>query len=184
MQGSNYPYKNIGQKLRQWRENVHESLAEVSGAVEIDADLLRNIEAGEVLPSEDILLLLVSHLDIQESEAKKLFEQAGYSAGVDSPSASDEQLIKQMLMIIPFDNRVLYSDVTNVSSNPNGVVLDFMQQTGDKQQSVARIGMSQEHLERLSALLTQTLSQMKSPKKFYLPAPQNKTKRSEKHKDA
>lgn len=154
------PYKNIGERLRKWRQSMHESLAEVSGAVEIDAEQLRKIEEGSVLPSEDILLLLISHLDVQEHDAKKLFEYAGYNNQAQQSGAIDEQLIKQMLMIIPFDNRVMYSDSTNVSANQNGVVLEFMQSNAGQQQSVARIGMSVKHLESLTILMQSTLDNL------------------------
>ena len=178
MQGSKFPYKNIGEKLKKWRENVHESLDEVSGAVEIDPDMLKKIEAGLVLPSEDILTLLLSHLDVHEYEAKQLLDQAGYGKEIDS--MTDEQLAKQILMIMPFDNRVLYSDVTNVTANKNGVVLDFQQSAGEKQNSVARIGMSEQHLERLVGLLTQTLDQLKNPKQLLLPSSSKNKKRQQK----
>lgn len=166
MQRGEYPYKNIGERLKKWRQQVHESVAEVSGAVEIDAEQLRMIENGAVLPSEDILLLLISHLDIQEKEARVIFEQAGYSKQTHEPAQSiDEQLIKQMLMIIPFDNRILYSDLVNISANDNGVVMNFMQNTGNPQSnSVARVGMSLEHAKKMHSLLADILKNAGRPK--------------------
>lgn len=173
MKGSQFPYKNIGHKLKKWREDLHESLAEVSGAVEIDTDLLKKIEDGKVLPSEDILTLLISHLDVHEYEARQILDQAGY--GNNSPIAED-QMLKQMLMVIPFDNRILYAEATKVHANKNGIVLEFMQGTGDKQTPVTRIGMSQDHLERLTRLMQDTLTQLNKPKKLYLPPPETNDK--------
>jgi transcriptional regulator with XRE-family HTH domain len=49
------PYGLLGKKLRQLRESHRESVAEVSGAVEIEENFLTNIEAGKDRPSEDIL---------------------------------------------------------------------------------------------------------------------------------
>lgn len=167
MQRGEYPYKNIGERLKKRRQQVHESVAEVSGAVEIDAEQLRKIENGAVLPSEDILLLLISHLDIKEKEARTIFEQAGYSKQVnnDQSQSIDEQLIKQMLMIIPFDNRILYSDLVNISANDNGVVMNFMQNTGNPQlNSIARIGMSVEHAKKMHSLLGDILKNAGRPK--------------------
>ncbi len=166
MQRGEYPYKNIGERLKKWRQQVHESVAEVSGAVEIDAEQLRKIENGAVLPSEDILLLLISHLDIHEKEARVIFEQAGYSKQANEPPQSiDEQLIRQMLMIIPFDNRILYSDLVNISANDNGVVMNFMQNTGNPQSnSVARVGMSVEHAKKMHSLLGDILKNASRPK--------------------
>lgn len=158
-----FPYKNIGERLRAWRQRVHESVAEVSGAVEIDAEQLEKIEDGAVLPSEDILLLLISHLDVEERDAAAVLEQAGYGI---RPRLSnmDEQIIKQTLMIIPFDNRILYSDSVNISATPSGVVFDFLQTSSNPQPAaIGRIGMSLEHATRMHRLLTDILAQTGRP---------------------
>jgi transcriptional regulator with XRE-family HTH domain len=161
-----FPYKNIGQRIRQWRQDMHESLAEVSGAVEIDSEQLAKIEKGVELPSEEILLLLISYLDVSEKDATTILEQAGYvrpdkNGGL---SAMDEQIIKQTLMIIPFDNRILYSDSVNISATPNGVVMDFLQTTSNPQPAtIARIGMSLEHAARMQKLLNEIMSKTGKP---------------------
>lgn len=154
-----FPYKNIGERLKRWRLRVHESLAEVSGAVEIDTDQLRKIEVGAELPSEDILLLLISHLDVEEKDANFILEQAGYLRPMPELSNMDEQIIKQTLMVIPFDNRILYSDSVNISATPQGVVFDFLQKgSNPSPANVGRIGMSTEHAQRLHRLLGEMLS--------------------------
>ena len=180
MQKREYPYKNIGERLRKWRERVNESIAEAAGAVEIDAEDLKNIETGAVLPSEDILLLLVSHLEVQEKEAKVILEQAGYSRNESEQASNlfDEQLIKQMLMIIPFDNRILYSDSVNISANQNGVVFNFMQGTGNPQPvSIARIGMSLEHAKSMQQLLTDILAKTTQPQRLLEPPQEESNKK-------
>jgi len=172
-----FPYKNIGERLRKWRQQIHESVAEVSGAVEIDSEQLAKIEKGAVLPSEDILLLLISHLDVTEKDAAMILEQAGYvRTSADTPpgiSNMDEQLIKQMLMIIPFDNRILYSDSVNISATPNGVVLDFLQITSNPQPAtIGRIGMSLEQAGKMQILLAEILSKTSRPQRL-LEQPEN-----------
>lgn len=182
MQRGEFPYKNIGDRLRKWRQQVHESIAEVSGAVEIDSDQLQRIEKGQVLPSEDILLLLISHLDVQEKEARIILEQAGYvRTGPDMSGLSnmDEQIIKQMLMIIPFDNRILYSDSVNISATPTGVVLDFLQSNSNPQPAtIGRIGMSMEHAIRMQKLLTEILAKTGRPQRL-LEQPKNSQSQTE-----
>ena len=170
-----FPYKNIGQRIRQWRQQMHESIAEVSGAVEIDSEQLSKIENGAELPSEEILLLLISYLDVSEKDATQILEQAGYvrpekSGGL---SAMDEQIIKQTLMVIPFDNRILYSDSVNISATPNGVVMDFLQTTSNPQPAtIARIGMSLDHAVRMQNLLNEILSKTGKPQRL-LDQPKN-----------
>lgn len=183
MQRGEFPYKNIGERLRHWRQQVHESIAEVSGAVEIDSEQLQKIEKGAELPSEDILLLLISHLDVAEKDARMILEQAGYArtnpeipAGM---SSMDEQIIKQTLMVIPFDNRILYSDSVNISATPNGVVMDFMQTTSNPQPAtISRIGMSLEHATAMQKLLTEILSKTGKPQRL-LGQPKNPQNQTE-----
>src|SRR5437016_4817234 len=72
------PYQPLGDQLKQLRESRSESLAEVSGAVEIEIEALSQIECGKDRPSEDILLLLISHFAVKEDLATKLWELAGF----------------------------------------------------------------------------------------------------------
>lgn len=172
MSNDKFPFKSFGQRLRRIREELHESVAEVSGAVEIDEKVLQSIERGEQLPSEDILMLLVNHLGIHGPEAKKLFELAEKNR-VKNQFAFDEQFIKQMLMIIPVDNRILYSDSVNINVNHNGVVLNFLQQNGKSPIPIARIGISKEHAKNLVKTLNETLKlaeQNQKPKQLRDPS--------------
>jgi transcriptional regulator with XRE-family HTH domain len=63
------PFKNLGQRLKVIRQKLHESVAEVSGAVEIEEQHLQRIEQGEERPTEDILLLLINHFGMQDDDA-------------------------------------------------------------------------------------------------------------------
>ncbi len=72
------PFRTLGKHLKILRENQRKSLAEVSGAVEIDTDVLERIEKGEERPSEDLLMLLVSYFDLKDHEAVQLWDSAGY----------------------------------------------------------------------------------------------------------
>ena len=67
----NSPLQTLGSRIKIERERLKESIAEVSGAVEIDIDLMQKIENGEHIPSEEILLLLISHFDIEDGAADK-----------------------------------------------------------------------------------------------------------------
>src|SRR6185369_8362398 len=72
------PYEPLGSQLGNLRERNRESMAEVSGAVEIDEKELSRIEAGAERPSEDILLLLISHFEVEDDKAAELWQLAGY----------------------------------------------------------------------------------------------------------
>ncbi len=160
-----YPYLPLGRRLKRLRESRRESLAEVSGAVEIDTIQLEAIETGKRLPSEDILLLLINHFSIKDAEATKLWELAGYdqpeSDSVPLPAAEDQQAMKQALIVVPMDTRIVYTDTVHVVVNNYGVVMNFMQGGGANNQSlsVARIGMSKEHAKSVLELLQRTLAQ-------------------------
>src|SRR3972149_10168103 len=76
---SETPHKPLGKKLKELRISANESLAEASGAVEIDVRQLVSFELGQSRPTEDVLLLLLSHFGVKDDEAVRLWEVAGYS---------------------------------------------------------------------------------------------------------
>lgn len=166
------PYKRFGEQLKTLRRQADESLLEVSGAVEIDESTLKEIESGKRLPDEDILLLLMNHFDVAESQALKLWEMAGYSK--ENPkTAQEEQLLKQIMMVIPVDNKVAYSDTAHITSNKKGVVIDFAMQGGNIQpQTISRVGMSLQQAEELTRQLISSLQNAKyTNNQRALPAP-------------
>lgn len=170
-QQSNQPFLKLGKRIKQYREKANETLAEVSGAVEIDITTLIAIEAGKQLPSEDILLLLISHFDIEDAEAVRLWELAGYNKSNEKKLNDDQQIF----MILPIDNRILYSDKTDITVNDAGVVISFKQ--GDSTQPIARIGMSREQASAMLKLLQEGLNP--SPK--LLTQPKQKTITEQSH---
>lgn len=167
------------------REQLRESLAEVSGAVEIEVQMLTEIEQGINRPSEDILLLLISHFAVKEDEATKLWELAGYDqseTGTASMSLDEIGNIKNAVMVMPVDIRIAYTDMAHVLVNDHGVVLNFMQTSGPNNQPlvVSRLGMSREHALSVLELLQKTLAQQPS-KPAELPEPgQARTDQKEK----
>ncbi len=165
------PYRSLGFRLRRLREKRNQSLAEVSGAVEIDADVLEQIESGAERPSEDILMLLISHLDPQEEEAVRLWELAGYDQPNNEDADEATPSTKPIIMLLQQDTRVLYSDMVNVVVSQEGVVLNFLQSHGaSKPNPVSRVGMSREQAERVLQALQHSLRQQ-PPQMKALPAP-------------
>lgn len=162
------PYQQLGSKLRSIREDRKQSLAEVSGAVEIDTEVLSRIESGEQRPSEDILLLLLSYFEIQDDDALPFWDLAGYSDKQTNDSGQNFELNQPIAMLMPVDLRVVYTDRVHVMANNYGVVMNFMQTAGTSGQplAVARVGMSHEHAKSLLELLQHTLqAQEKGAKK-------------------
>lgn len=156
------PYEPLGSQLRRLRERNRESVAEVSGAVEIDEKELARIEAGNERPSEDILLLLISHFAVADDKAAELWQLAGY----DQPSDADEHEGRStqagghtQTMMVMLDPRVMYSDSVEVVTNRQGVVLNFSQNAGQSGQplTVARIGMSETQAKLVMGILHQAL---------------------------
>lgn len=166
-----FPYKMLGARLRRMRETLSESVAEVAGSVEVDLRFIDDIEQGKRRPSEDILLLLISHFSVKEEEATKLWELAGYEK-LDGPSDDDSSL-KNTVMVMPLDARIIYTDMAHVVANQHGVVLNFMQTNGPATQPlmVSRLGMSKEHAKGLIELLQQTLNDADNPVQRVLPEP-------------
>jgi len=179
------PFANLGSQLKVMREKRQESLAEVSGAVEIDIDSLSRIERGSERPAEDILLLLISHFAIKEDEATKLWELAGYDQSqlpVSHMANDSSGQVAQSVMVMPIDARVVYTDMVHVMANNYGVVMNFMQGTGPGGQplAVARLGMSKEHAKSVLEVLRRTL--VESEQKALPPASSDASGQSESHK--
>lgn len=156
---SKTPYKGLGKTLKNLRHRANESLAEASGAVEIDVRELASFELGKARPTEDVLLLLISHFGAKDDEAVKLWEMAGY--GMDKIPASHMTSVEPKPAIDSKEaDKILYTDVVDVMVNNYGVVMSFMQ--GGPQNSastVARIGMSRDHAKSVLKILEVTLTQ-------------------------
>jgi len=174
------PFQTLGRHLKYLREQIQESLAEVSGAVEIDEASLGRIEQGLERPSEDILLLLINHYDMQDQEAVQLWELAGYdSEGGPGPNRMRVEDLansnKQMIMLLAMDMRVMYSDGLDVTINQAGLTLNFTQAGAKGQRMpVGRIGMSYDQAREVLQTLQSALDRadyLKRPKG--LPAPKN-----------
>lgn len=160
MQRGKKPYHQLGSKLRQIRKGLNETVTEVSGAVELEADMIDSYERGEMRPSEDVLALLISHFDIKDEEADELYDLAGYGQNDPGSHLHDDLPMPPSLVMIPMDNRIIYTDSANVSVNNYGVVISFTQNGPNNQPaSVARVGMSIEHAKSVLKVLTATIAQ-------------------------
>jgi transcriptional regulator with XRE-family HTH domain len=153
---SQSPYRLLGRQLKQMRNRMNESLAEASGAVEIEAKELASFELGKLRPTEDVLLLLISHFGAKDDEAVKLWEMAGY--GLDKAPAA-HMTNEELRLQAADDNRVLFTDIVDIVVNKYGVIMNFMQ-TGpaNSGQPVARVGMSREHAKSILRILEATLN--------------------------
>lgn len=157
------PFEPLGKQLRRMREKRQETLAEVSGAVEIEPDTLNAIEEGRERPGEDILLLLISHFATKEDVATKLWELAGYNQDelpVQNVVNNMHGQAQNGVVVLPGDARIVYTDMVHIMVNNYGVIMNFMQTAGPNSQplAVSRIGMSKEHAKSVLEVLQKTLS--------------------------
>jgi len=156
------PFQTLGSHLKYVREQSRQSLAEVSGAVEIEEAQLQRIEAGVERPAEDILLLLISHFGVQDREAVQLWELGEYDSDVpeeirpDMPTGG-----KPVVMLLAVDARTMYSDGLEVVVTPAGVTMHFTQAGGPVQHTVARVGMSHQQAHQVIHALEQSLLRAK-----------------------
>jgi transcriptional regulator with XRE-family HTH domain len=173
-------YKQLGRKLKELRNQANETLAEASGAVEIDVRELASFELGQDRPSEEVLLLLISHFGAKDEDAIKLWELAGYSMEKIPAShlSSSETDIERFS--VDSEDRILFTDVVDVIVNKYGVVMNFMQSGSPNSTPtpVARVGMSREHAKSVLQILQVTLSKTeryvsKLPKRLITPENSN-----------
>lgn len=154
-------WKSLGKELKVLRARAKESLAEASGAVEVDVKQLASFELGQARPTEDVLMLLISHFNAKDDEAVKLWELAGYG----SSTASASQPLEINLANPDTTDKIFFTDVVDVTVNNYGVVMNFMQGAGPNKEpsSIARVGMSREHAKSVLQILQLTLTQTENP---------------------
>lgn len=159
---NNAPFKLLGEEPKALRQKLSESLIEVSGAIEIDVDRLERIEKGFEQPSEDILMLLISHFSMSDDQAVELWKLAGYDrSNAKTETIEDEFKQHSVVIMMALDTRVVYSDGIDIKSNKNGMVLNFTQtgiETSGHALPIARIGMSYEQAYDVMRLLHQKLT--------------------------
>lgn len=186
---NNIPYKAFGDRIKFLREQWQQSLREVSCTLEVDLDTLRSIEEGRLLPDIDVLDMLISHFLLTEDQAEDLRDLADLGqekiTGLSLPAGIEEMLAKQIVMYLPVENKVMYTDAMNANVNAHGVILQFMQQLPNNAQPavVSRLGMSREHAEKVIKVLTQTLQQYDLNKKTTKNLPTGDSETKTKNKD-
>ena len=164
------PFKTLGKYLKQLRQKQQESLGETSGAVEIEVEKLDRFERGAELPTEDILLLLISHFELQDDEAIELWELAGYSRDSENypferPQQPQENAMTKAMQItlVAMDNRVLHTNGVEIDVDASGgVVLNFSHSGGGQPPyTVSRVGMSTQQAQQLLESLQRSLLHQK-----------------------
>ena len=176
------PYKALGDKLKAARVLRKRTIAEASGAIELDEATFKKIELGEQRPAEDTLMVLISYLEIKEEDAGAIWDLAGYG---DKSTQQTFELNQQIPLMMPMDLRVIYTDMVHVMINDFGVVMNFLQGAGQGNQplAVARIGMSKEHAKSVLEILDKSLKQSeqrKVPKQLKPSAKPTKTDKKDK----
>lgn len=141
------PFEKLGEQLKNLRQSSKESLAEVSGAVEIEEHVLEKFEAGFERPDEDILNLLINHFQLKDGKANQLWELAGYSLErITEEAVIIEEAMaaaKQLIMVLATDGRTIYTDGVSIDCNKSGLQMTFTQSNSHTSaMAISRLGMS------------------------------------------
>lgn len=174
------PYEALGAKLKHFRKQWRQSIGEVSGTLEIDEIILKEIESGKMPPSEEVLNMLINHFLLSDEQADELKHMATLQkeqVPESLMSGLEDMIMKQIVMYLPVDNKIVYTDSMNATVNKHGVTLQFMQQSGQSNQpaTVSQVGMSREHAEKVIEVLSRTLAEYDSNhKQKLLPDKTNK----------
>lgn len=178
-ENNNAPNKELGARIKNLREQWKQTINEVSTTLEIDETQLKKIEAGKILPNEELLDLIINHFHLSEAQAEELRNLASFHPGpTPAPEglvgSMEEMLMKQIVMYIPVDNRIVYTDTMNATVNRHGMVLQFKQSQNGKNVTVSQVGMSREHAEKMLKVIETTLKKYDSSQETkLLPAPEN-----------
>lgn len=152
-------FTKLGRVIKSYRLAAEESIEDLSGAVEVEPDFINDLESGKAQPPEDILALIINHLNIEETEASELWTLAGYETEATRSEEMSDDDAKQLNVNVPSDKPILYTDRVHVVSNGYGVVLNFIQGVGPNgpAQVVSRVGMSHEHAKSVLEVLQKSL---------------------------
>jgi transcriptional regulator with XRE-family HTH domain len=175
---NNTPFITLGQRLKSIRQELKQTLAEVSGAVEIDVEELNRMENGLDRPNEDILMLLMNHFGIQDNEAIVLWQLAGYDNLQPSLTGDDHQ--RPLIVMMALDARVIYSDNVVIDVNDKGMVINFTQSAfgNNGEIPVSRVGLSYQQASELIKKLRLSMLQAKYGSGIkLLEAPRSRTKK-------
>ncbi|MEK9196442.1 MAG: helix-turn-helix transcriptional regulator [Patescibacteria group bacterium] len=165
----NQPFQDLGAKIRSLREQWDQSIGELSGTLELDPSLLVAIESGKTLPSEDILDMIIEHFLLTDEQAEdllKTIEEYDIKTQEALGKGLEDALTKQMVMLMPLDSKVVYTDSMQATVNQGGVVIQFSQQVNGQSVPVSRVGMSREHAEKMIDVLKDTIKSFDQNKKF------------------
>ena len=85
---------------------------------------------------------------------------------LDMNETLEEMKYPPIMLLMPMDSRVIYSDKSEVVASTNGLVINFMQFPNGPypNQTVSRIGMSHEQASELVNILNKTLMHSKKAK--------------------
>ncbi|MBW3568680.1 helix-turn-helix domain-containing protein [Candidatus Parcubacteria bacterium] len=186
---SEQPHKVLGEKIKSLREKWQQTVDEVSTTLEIDEKELKQIESGKILPNDNLLDMIINHFLLSEEQALELRAMATVPKDTAIPESLlaggiEDMLMKQVVMYLPVDNRVVYTDSMNATVNKHGMVLQFMQSQNGKPVSVSQVGMSREHAERMLKVIKTTLEKYdKSQETKLLSAPKTEKQNDENKTD-
>jgi transcriptional regulator with XRE-family HTH domain len=179
MSGKEKPekFEAFGSRLKFLREQWQQSLRDVCNTLEIDEKTLRALESGKAIPSPEVLDMIISHFLLTEDQAqdlRDLLDDQKEDLEASLQGNIDDILSKQMVMFLPIDSRVIYTDSMQATVNENGVILQFMQQIGGSQPvPVSRVGMSRQHAEKMIKVLQDTLKHHDQGNQRMLPPTDN-----------
>lgn len=157
---SKTPFFDFGQAIKKLRVKANESTSDVAGAVELDTKTINEIEAGMYQPSEDIVLLLISHFGLKDHEASSVWKLAGYDQILTGRITEQNHENIKFDISPQEDNPIVYTDIVQVNANRYGVVINFLQSYPGTMNSmaVAKVGMSHEHAKSMLEVLKSTLT--------------------------
>lgn len=157
--------KELGVAFRAYRLAAGESVEELALAIETESATIKEVEAGLLVPTGDMIELIARHYSLREQEARRLFELAGhkksdFDMNLETTDIDFAQLSKDYDVLI---SPVFYTDKADVASNKAGIVINFVQNgpSGDKPIVISRVGMSHQQAENVIRELQASLEKMK-----------------------
>lgn len=166
----------FGQRIRIYRVRKDENITQAAKNLDVDRTYLSRLENGHLQPTRKVLEKICKYYSISQNDASEIYTLAGYAGkdivmqnkereGVEKimeeNQISKSKDVKGVELNVPNNAVVIYTDSAFVTTNEFGCVIDFAQRLGstNKQNVVARVGMSKDHAKALIKVLQERLDE-------------------------
>src|SRR3989344_2497462 len=101
--------RELGVAIKAYRIAANETPDNLAEAVEISTEQLVNIETGQLVPTREVLEMMISHFSLRKTEAERLWKLAGFEFTTEEPGSEVVMDEAELNALLPIQT-ILYTD--------------------------------------------------------------------------